>query len=77
MTDERIPPLPAPDYPAGSAGMLGQDCYTADQMRAYGAECAAAERERCDEIARAALDAATEGDWMQAAVLLHRILRNG
>lgn len=30
-----LPPLPEPDYPAGTTGMLGESTYTADQMREY------------------------------------------
>ena len=37
------------------------------------AEIQAAERERCDTLARAALDAATDGKWSRAAVLLQRL----
>ncbi len=33
----------------------------------------AEERERCETLARYALDAATEGNWAYAAVLLQRI----
>lgn len=42
-----LPELPEPDYPAGVYGLLGEHCFTADRMRAYGAACAAHAREAC------------------------------
>ena len=45
-------PLPEPYFPAArKAGRDGgyevQPAFTSDQLRAYGAACASAERERC------------------------------
>lgn len=37
-----VRPLPEPDYPAGSRGMLGEDCYAAETVQ----RLLAAERER-------------------------------
>jgi hypothetical protein len=34
--------LPEPDYKAGEKGMLGEDCYSAATVRAYGEACARA-----------------------------------
>ena len=48
--NNELGPLPEPDYPAGGVGTLGQNCYTADQMRTYAAAqvaaAVAAEREK-------------------------------
>ena len=43
-------PLPEPDYQAGTVGMLGENCYSAERMQAHTAaevaRAVAAERER-------------------------------
>lgn len=45
-----LPPLPDPAHTIGGRNVW-LDAYTADQLRAYGAACAAAERERCAKLA--------------------------
>lgn len=55
-----------------AADALGRATLDA-AVAAARAEERAAERERCDTLARHALDAATEGNWAYAAVLLQRI----
>ena len=51
MTTITRPPLPEPqDGPNYHTG--GFALFNADQMRAYGAACAAAERERCAKVCR-------------------------
>jgi hypothetical protein len=49
MNDE-LGPLPEPDYPAGGVGTLGQNCFTADQMREYATAAVLAERAACAKV---------------------------
>ena len=44
-----LPPLPT-GHTIGCGIFNGEKLFTADQMRAYGEACAAAERERCLDI---------------------------
>jgi hypothetical protein len=64
MTEQQLPQLPEPHftlrwYPASAVYKVSkpnvgtEDCYTADQMRAYAIAAVAAERERCAQIAEA------------------------
>ena len=50
MTD--LPPLPPPGF------RNQDDAYTAAEMRAYGAACAAAEREACAKVCEEITDSA-------------------
>lgn len=50
MTDKpELPPLPAPSDPHRIGGQLC--AFNSSDMRAYGAACAAHERERCAKVA--------------------------
>ena len=64
MTDT-MPPLPEPigaidldcgPAPGGGRELLAVDGFTAHQLRAYGQQCAAAERERCAMVCEQADD---------------------
>jgi hypothetical protein len=61
MTDDTFPPLPAhafalrwhddaARYTVNKPNIGNTDCYTDDQMRAYGAACADAAIERCAQV---------------------------
>ena len=49
--------------------------YEAEMLRRYLREVISAERDRCNDLARQALDAATDAEWAKAAMFLEQLER--
>jgi hypothetical protein len=78
-TAPELPALPEPDHDGyDSDAECGLGLFGRDQMRAYGAACAAAEREACAKLCDEKAVKVSSGDrWMHPVVVAEAIRARG